>query len=66
LRTIKSTLPSSERRAFTVEEVAQKFGVHPASIYRTIREGKLKPLAAFRRTLISDQELDRFLSTTKE
>ena len=65
MRTIKSTLPPGERRAFTVQEVAQKLGVHSASVYRAVYEGKLKPLAAFGRKLISDRELERFLAETK-
>jgi excisionase family DNA binding protein len=53
------------RKAFTVAEVASQCGVARDSIYRAIYRGQLKRLAGFGRFMISESELQRFLSVTK-
>jgi Helix-turn-helix domain len=52
------------RRAFSVKEVAKMFRVHPASVYRAIRAGKLLPLTGFGQNRISWEEINRFLRVT--
>jgi excisionase family DNA binding protein len=65
MKVIETTSVPMPRRAFTIQEVAQQLGCAVDSIYRAIYRGQLRPLAGFGRKMISDKELERFLSEVK-
>ena len=57
-----STLPDSERLAYSVEESAQLLGVHYFSVYRMIQRGKLRACRVLRgKLLVPRSELLKLL-----
>ena len=47
---------------FTVQEAAEKLKVDPQTIYRWIREGKIRKVVNMGRSIrITQEELDRFI-----
>lgn len=50
------------RLTLTVEEAAQQLGVHPESVRRAIRKGRLPAVRIGRRTLIAQAVLNNLLS----
>jgi excisionase family DNA binding protein len=58
------TLDPPGKRAFSVREIAGKLGVHTSSVYRLIYNGSLRTLPGLGRQLVSDVELERYLSST--
>jgi excisionase family DNA binding protein len=59
-----TTLPDSERLAYSVEEAAQLLGVHYFSVYRMIQRGKLRPCRVLRgKLLVPRSELLKLLKT---
>jgi succinyl-diaminopimelate desuccinylase len=50
---------------YTVEEVAEKLKVSTRTVQREINRGNIKPTKAGRRYLISEDELNRYLSSYK-
>jgi excisionase family DNA binding protein len=59
-----TTLPDSERLAYSVEEAAQLLGVHYFSVYRMIQRGKLRPCRVLRgKLLVPRSELLNLLKT---
>jgi predicted urease superfamily metal-dependent hydrolase len=60
-QTNQTTVP---KLALTREEAAQAVGVHPITISRLTRDGKLRPSRATRRPLYSIEEIQRFLRDT--
>ena len=56
----------SDRRAWSVVEIAKLLGRHKATVYRLIYSGKLKTIASNTGDiLIADEELRKFLSARK-
>jgi predicted site-specific integrase-resolvase len=55
-----------QRRAFTLGEAAAICGVSYHTLYRAICRGSLRILTGFGRMMVSNRELDRFLSNTAE
>jgi hypothetical protein len=51
-----------QRDAFTMKETAAKLGISYMSVFRLVKRGLLKPCLAMRIKLISQKEIDRFLS----
>jgi excisionase family DNA binding protein len=47
-------------RHYTVAEIAHRFGAHPVTCRRWIREGRIKPLRLGRLVRISAAEVERF------
>lgn len=52
-------------RVFDLNEVADRMGKHQSFARRLVYSGALRPLAGSRRIVISETELQRFLSTTE-
>jgi hypothetical protein len=65
LKTAEKKSPKIQRRAYSVKEIADMVGRHPLSIYRAIYRGELHPISGFGITMISERELERFLSITR-
>ena len=55
-------LSSTERLAWTVEEVMAKLGIGRTLIYDLIAQGKIGSVKAGGRRLISQQHLEQFLA----
>ncbi len=51
------------RDAFSVAEVCARTGIGRDSVYKAIRAGKLKARKLGRRTLITEDDLRRFLAS---
>jgi predicted site-specific integrase-resolvase len=62
------SLPANpaSRRAYSLAEAADMCGVSYHTIYRAVCRGHLKVLTGFGRLMVSDQELNRFLSKAEE
>jgi excisionase family DNA binding protein len=59
-----STATTTERLAYSIQEVADLLGVHYFSIYRLIQRGKLKTCRALRgKLLVPRAELLKLLET---
>lgn len=56
----------AERRAYTIEEVAQLMGCNKVTVYRKLYRGELKVLKGFGRLMVPAGELDRYLNQTVE
>jgi predicted site-specific integrase-resolvase len=54
------------RKAFSITEAAAACGVSYHTLWRAICRGDLRPLKGFGRLMISESELNRFLSKTME
>jgi hypothetical protein len=54
-----------DRRAFSLREVAEKCGVSYSVIWRAVARGDLKVLKGFGRTMVSGEELKRFLGKSE-
>jgi hypothetical protein len=52
-------------RIFNLNEVADQMGRHKSFPRRLVRLGLLKPVAGLRRIMVSEVELQRFLTTTE-
>ena len=52
------------RLALSRVEVAATLGLHPGTIDRFVRDGKLRPSRASRRPLFALSEIERFLRET--
>jgi hypothetical protein len=52
-------------RLYNINGVADQIGQHQSFVRRLIRSGLLNPVAGLRRLMISETELQRFLSTTE-
>lgn len=50
-----------DKLAYTIEEVAQAVGVHPTTVRRLIKNGKLAAIRVGRQIRIPRQELEAFL-----
>lgn len=48
-----------------LDELAERFSVHPKTLSRYVRQGRLKAVKIGRRRLVSDAELTRFLNAEK-
>jgi excisionase family DNA binding protein len=55
-----------ERRAYSLAQVAAILGVHRATVHRLVQAGKLKAISGFGNMKVSDIDIDRFLSNTRE
>lgn len=51
--------------SYSLREAGEKIGLSYWPMYRAVIEGRLKPIAGLRATRISDAELQRFLTTTR-
>jgi excisionase family DNA binding protein len=51
-----------ERKAYTIKEVAQMLNVTPLTVWKYIKEGKLKSVQPLGKHLISAEALDHFLN----
>jgi len=54
-----------DRRAFSLREIAEKCGVSYSVIWRAAARGDLKVLKGFGRTMVSGEELKRFLGKSE-
>ena len=63
---MESISAKPSRRAYSLAEAADLCGVSYHTIYRAVCRGQLKVLSGFGRLMVSDQELDRFLSKAEE
>lgn len=61
---VQSVLNGSSRRLYSVEEVAEMFGVCNKSVYRLLARGHLKASSALRHKKISRESIDEFVRTT--
>jgi Helix-turn-helix domain len=52
-------------RLYNINGAADQMGQHHSFVRRLIRKGVLKPVAGLRRLMISEVELQRFLTTTE-
>jgi excisionase family DNA binding protein len=52
----------TERIAFSIKEVADQIGVHPATVKRSIARGHLQVAKILGRTLILRQDRDEWLT----
>jgi hypothetical protein len=52
-------------RIFDLNEVADQMGRNQSFVRRAVRSGLIRPVAGLRRLMISEMELQRFLSTTE-
>jgi excisionase family DNA binding protein len=52
----------TERIAFSIKEVADQIGVHPATVKRSIARGHLQTAKILGRTLILRQDRDEWLA----
>lgn len=50
------------RLSYKIKEAAQILGVSPVTVRRAIDRGLLKPCRAFRHTLISAEQLKKFIN----
>ncbi len=50
---------TTERRAYTVREVAEAFGLHPDTVAAAIRRGELRATRLGRRWLVPREEVER-------
>jgi excisionase family DNA binding protein len=55
-------LPTAERQVFTIDDFCDTFGPGRSTIYRLIRERKIRAVKAGGRTLIPASEGDRLLA----
>jgi excisionase family DNA binding protein len=58
--------PATQRRAYSLAQVAAILGVHRATVHRLVQAGKLKAISGFGTAKVSDVEIDRFLSDTTD
>jgi len=61
---VQSLLNGSSRVLYSVDEVAEMFGVCNKSVYRLIARGHLKASSALRHKRISRESIDAFIRTT--
>jgi len=61
---VQSSLNGSSRVLYSVDEVAEMFGVCNKSVYRLIARGHLKASNALRHKRISRESIDAFVRTT--
>jgi excisionase family DNA binding protein len=54
-------LPQEDREAYSVGEVAHKFGVAPNTVYAAVYRGEIEATQVGRRVLISRAVLERLL-----
>jgi predicted site-specific integrase-resolvase len=52
-------------RIYTAKEVAKILRITPQVLYRLVKQGRVRPLAAFGRLKISAEELSRFIGETR-
>jgi hypothetical protein len=62
---ISDTTAGTSRRAFSLKEAAEMCGRSYYTFYRAVCRGDIRVLSGFGRTMISDEELNRFLSKTE-
>jgi excisionase family DNA binding protein len=61
---IALTAGTHQRRAWSVAEVAKLLGRHKATVYRLIYAGYLRTVEGTGEALISESELNRFLTSS--
>ena len=54
-----------ERRAFSIAEVAELYGVDPSTIYRRIYSGELPVLKGFGMLMVPEEQLKKFNTRVK-
>ncbi|MDQ1184708.1 helix-turn-helix domain-containing protein [Agrobacterium larrymoorei] len=52
-----------EKLAFSIPEAAQKLSISRASLYLLIKAGTIRPIKILGRTVLTEAELRRFLSS---
>lgn len=60
----QATKPTVERLTYTVEEAAGAIGCGRTSVFRLLREGKLRSIRVGSRRLIPREEIDRFIASS--
>ena len=55
----------AEERLLTVKEALKYLKVGRTTLYKLIKEGKIKPVKIGKRTLIDKNDLDRFIEESK-
>lgn len=58
----QTAIPSIERRALRVEEAAMRLSVGRTTLYKLIRQGRLRSIKLAARTVIPCSEIDRLLN----
>lgn len=53
------------KKLYTVQQVADLLSVHPITIYRYIKQGKLKTKYIGRQYRITESDLDSFIENAK-
>jgi hypothetical protein len=56
---VKVTMPTVEPKALSQRKFARKHGVHPVTVWRAVRDGRLKYVVIGRRKLILEPEVQR-------
>ena len=56
---------TAERDAYSIRELAERYGVHPVTIYREIWDGRLTTFKLRGRTLISRDAVDAWRNGMK-
>ena len=55
----------TERRAYSLAEIADMLGHHRSWVYRQVKDGKIKTIVGFGNQMVTSDELDRILSLSK-
>ncbi len=50
-----------ERRLLTVKEAGARLRISKATLYKIIKSGEIKPVKIGKRTLFTEEELNRFI-----
>ncbi len=54
-----------EKRLLTVKEVCEYLNVSKPTVYRLIKEGKLKPIKIGKATRFEKEDIDKFINEQK-
>ena len=60
------TQNTTNRTAYSLQEMAQLFGKHRSWAYRMVREKRIKTITGFGAQLVPAHEIDRILSGTSQ
>jgi hypothetical protein len=56
-------IPTVRRRMHTLKQVQEELNISHSSCYKILNDGKLKAVNILGRTLVSDDELQRFIAS---
>jgi putative molybdopterin biosynthesis protein len=53
-------------KLYTIKEVAEMLRVSKVTLYRMMKDGKIQTVKLGRKTLFTEEELDRFIESLKK